>query len=150
MRPRLIKLVSAPGLNSTEVRVKGRSYPGRCCWALCEDPPKQSVVCLLCKMPPLLHPTGIFVGLGISVHISPILGKILGSRCQPSRSVGLVASSIFPKPQQKLPDLIFNENVENSIREPSSSNQPNQFPCPTSLGGMAQELVGLDAFKGGI
>lgn len=58
--------------------------------------------------------------------------------------------SIFPKPQQNLADLIFNENVENYILETLYSNQTNQFSCPTSLGGIAKELVGLDAFKYGI
>lgn len=58
--------------------------------------------------------------------------------------------SVFPKPQQNFTDLIFIENAENSMLEALYSNQTNQFSCPTSLGGIAKELVDLDAFKYGI
>lgn len=58
--------------------------------------------------------------------------------------------SIFPKPQQNSADLIFKENVGKGIVETLYSNQSNQFRRPTSLGGIAKELVGLDAFKDGI
>lgn len=58
--------------------------------------------------------------------------------------------SIFPKPQQNSADLIFNGNVGKGIVETLYSNQFNKFCHPTSLGGIAKELVGLGAFKDGI
>lgn len=107
--PRLWITPQHPGslLNFPEIAGRMGSCLWKCHWLFAELLPagaslgKHLEVCSLCKMLLLLCPIGV-TRLGIAVSISPLLGKILSSYWQPEESLGLVTSSIFPKPQQNL------------------------------------------------